>query len=145
MKNMNLDLLEKSFVIFRLSGFSRNLRKEVNKMDKIYFYDLGVRNILIDDMNLLKNRNDIGQLWENFLIIERMKKSHYQKKCTTHYFWRTYTGAEMDLLEECEGSLRGFEFKYKKNSAKAPQTFLKTYSNSSFQLVNQDNFLKFIK
>ena len=105
-----IDLLEKSFVVFRLSGFSRNLRKEVVKTKKIFFYDLGIRNTLIDNMNRLSRRNDTGQLWENFLIIERLKTLSYRKRLANRYFWRTYTGAEIDYVEESGGRLHGFEF-----------------------------------
>ncbi|MDO8550183.1 MAG: ATP-binding protein [Ignavibacteria bacterium] len=139
-----IDLLEQSFVVFRLSGFSRNLRKEVRKMDKIYFYDLGIRNAVINNFNYLKDRNDAGQLWENFLISERIKKHSYEKVYSNNYFWRTHTGAELDFVEEREGKLFGFEFKYNTRKPKAPKTWLKTYPNSSFNFVNLTNFLNFI-
>jgi endonuclease III len=95
-----IDYLEKSYVVFRLSGFSRNLRKEVTKMDKIFFYDLGVRNMLIDNLKPLKDRFDVGQLWENFLVVERMKYLAYTQKPTSAYFWRLHTGAELDYVED---------------------------------------------
>ena len=139
-----IDFLEKSFIIFRLKGFSRNLRKEVSKMDKIYFYDLGVRNILIDNLKPLKDRVDHGQLWENYLVSERIKTLSYQKALYSKYFWRTYTGAEIDYVEERGGQLYGYEFKWKKGEVKPPSTWLKSYSNSSFQLINQDNYLDFV-
>lgn len=141
-----IDFLERSYVVFRLSGFSRNLRKEVGKMDKIYFYDLGVRNILIDNLKPLRDRNDVGQLWENFLITERIKASAYGGKNPAMYFWRTYTGAELDLVEEQEGRLNGFELKYSsRKTAKAPKSWTETYPGSSFQLVNKDNWQEFVK
>lgn len=139
-----IDLLEQSFVVFRLPGFSRNLRKEVRKMDKIYFYDLGIRNAIINNFNYLKDRNDQGQLWENFLICERMKKKSYTKIYTNNYFWRTHTGAELDFVEEAGGKLFGFEFKFNNKKPKAPGSWLETYSNSSFNFVNLDNYLEFI-
>lgn len=139
-----IDLMEKSFIIFRLKGFSRNLRKEVNKMDKIFFYDLGIRNAVIDNFKSLKDRNDIGQLWENFLIIERKKKLAYTETRASPYFWRTYTGAELDYIEEREGKLFGYEFKYGAVKARAPHTWLKEYKNSNFELINRDNYLSFI-
>lgn len=139
-----IDLLEKSFVIFKLSGFSRNLRKEVTRMDKIYFYDLGIRNIVVDNMKALKDRNDVGQLWENFLIIERMKFLRYKKEPASQYFWRTYTGAELDYVEERGGALFGYEFKYGGRKVKPPQNWSKTYSNASFSIINNNNFLEFI-
>lgn len=140
-----IDLLEKSFVIFRLGGFSRNLRKEITKMNKIYFYDLGVRNALIGNLNLLKNRNDIGQLWENFLIVERLKRLSNSGELYSHYFWRLASGAELDLIEEKEGKLNGFEFKYSsKKTAKPSKSWIETYPGSSFQLINKDNWQEFV-
>ncbi len=139
-----IDLLEKAFVIFRLGGFSYNLRKEVVKMDKIFFYDLGIRNALIENFAPVHSRNDIGQLWENFLIAERRKKMEYQRLYANTYFWRTYSGAELDYLEERGGQLFGFEFKWKSARGKAPAAWLETYDNASYQLVNRDNFLEFV-
>ena len=138
-----IDLLEKGFVIFRLSGYSNNLRKEVNKMNKIYFYDLGVRNNLINNFNPLALRNDVGQLWENFLVVERLKRNHYQRNRVNTYFWRTYTGAELDYVEEANGLLLGYEIKWGK-SAKAPASWLGTYANAQFECITKDNFLEFI-
>lgn len=140
-----IDLLEKSFVIFRLSGFSRNLRKEVSKMDKIYFYDLGVRNAIIGNLNLLANRNDAGQLWENFLIIERMKSREYQGTLYSHYFWRLRSGAELDLVEETSGQLTGFEFKLNKKTTKAPPSWVNSYPKAKFTFINRRNYLDFVK
>ena len=100
-----IDLLEKSFVLFRLRGFSRNLRKEIVKMKKVYFYDLGIRNTLIDNMKRLNIRDDGGKLWENFLLIERQKALAYAGRHVNPYFWRTYTGAELDYVEEGGGAL----------------------------------------
>lgn len=137
-----IDLLEQSFVIFRLRGFSRNLRKEVNKQPKIYFYDLGIRNALIDNFNEIDKRNDVGSLWENFLILERFKRNEYQSHLCSRYFWRTYTGAELDYIEEYGGKLCGYEFKWKKNS-KAPRSWLETY-NGDFQCLNKENFVDFV-
>ena len=139
-----LDLLEKSFVIFSLSGFSRNLRKEINKMQKYYFYDLGVRNALISNFNELSLRNDVGALWENFMMIERMKQNSYSNFNPNFYFWRTYDGSEIDLVEEYGGKLFGYEFKFKKDKVKKPLDFLKNYTNSSFEVVTNNNYIKFI-
>jgi len=138
-----IDLLEKSFVIFRLSGFSRNLRKEITKMDKIYFYDLGVRNAVIDNYNSLELRNDIGQLWENFLMIERRKKLEYDNIQTGSYFWRTYSKAELDYVEDRMGQLHGYEFKFKSKKSKVPSSWIKTYPDATFDQINPDNFLDF--
>ena len=139
-----IDLLEKSNIIFRLKGLSRNLRKEVVKMDKIYFFDLGVRNILIDNLKQLKDRNDIGQLWENFLITERMKMLAYKQNQASIYFWRTYTGAELDYIEEKNSELFGFEFKYGNKIGKVPNSWIGTYQNAKYKCINKENYLDFI-
>lgn len=139
-----IDLLEKSFVIFRLSGFSRNLRKEVTRNDKIYFYDLGIRNMVIDNLKPVGQRDDMGALWENFLVIERMKKLAYTRTHAQTYFWRTYTGAELDYIEEREGNLFGFEFKYGTRGAKCPVSWSNAYPNSTCQLINRSNYLDFV-
>lgn len=139
-----LDLLEKSFVIFPLSGFSRNLRKEVTKMSKYYFYDVGIRNALISNFNKLSERDDIGQIWENFLLIERMKRNSYTNFSTNYYFWRTYDQQEIDLVEENSGKLFGFEFKWKDGNVKPSKLWSSTYKEASFDVVNRDNYLQFI-
>ena len=139
-----IDLLEKAFVVFRLSGFSRNLRKEVVKMDKIYFYDLGVRNALVNNFNTLDFRTDVGQLWENFLVVERLKNNAYQRRFVNSYFWRTYTGAELDYIEEADGQLAGFEFKFSDKTAKPPQSWLEAYPDSGFKCINRANYWEFI-
>lgn len=139
-----IDLLEKSFVIFRLSGFSRNLRKEVTKMDKIYFYDLGVRNAVIGNFNLLGSRDDAGKLWENFLIIERMKRQEYARIIYSLYFWRLTSGAELDLIEETDGKLYGFELKYGKKSPKPPKSWIAAYQGATVSIVNRNNWQEFV-
>ena len=139
-----IDFLEKSYVIFRLGGFSRNLRKEVTKMDKIFFYDLGIRNVLIDNLKPLKDRNDTGQLWENFLIVERMKYLAYTQRRVSSYFWRLYTGAELDYVEDTGGNLRGYEFKLGRKVNKAPNGWRATYADASFNCVNRNSYLGFI-
>lgn len=139
-----LDLLEKSFVIFRLPALSRNPRKEIAKKDKIFFYDLGVRNILIDNFNSLADRNDLGGLFENFLIAERIKKIKYQERTAAGYFWRAYSGSEVDYIEDEAGKLSAFEFKYGKKKAKLPNKLSEEYNNPDFKLVNKDNYLEFI-
>lgn len=140
-----MDLLEKTFVIFRLGGFSRNLRKEVTKMSKVYFYDLGVRNAIIGNFSPLDSRNDLGQLWENFLIAERIKRNAYLERFTNYYFWRTYTGAELDLVEEAAGQLAAFEFKWGNKKGKAPSDWTSAYPNARYTVVNRDNFLDFLE
>lgn len=142
-----LDLLEKVFVIFRVSGFSRNLRKEVVKNHRYYFYDNGVRNALIQNFNALNLRNDIGQLWENYLVSERMKTNHYHNRSTNSYFWRTYDQKEIDLVEETGGKLYGFEFKWSKDATASKSTvkeFIRTYDNASIETVNSDNYETFL-
>jgi len=139
-----LDLLEKSFVIYSVSGFSRNLRKEIRKKNKYYFYDLGIRNALIANFNDLALRDDIGKLWENFLVIERLKKQTYHQIISNNYFWRTWEKQEIDWVEEREGKLFGYEFKWKKDQAKIPTEWRENYKNSEFLLINQQNYLDFI-
>ena len=139
-----IDYLEKSFVLLKLSGFSRNLRKEITKMNKIYFLDLGVRNALIDNLKQLKDRNDSGQIWENFLITERIKYLEYNSKNCSIYFWRTHTGAELDYIEEREGKLWGYEIKYSHKTAKMPPLWQNTYSNAVFSHINLANWQHFV-
>ena len=139
-----IDFLEKSFVIFRLEGFSRNLRKEVTKMDKIFFYDLGIRNTLIDNLKPLKERNDVGQLWENFLISERVKYLSYTQNYASNYFWRLYTGAELDYVEDAGGGLKGYEFKFGSKLAKTPKGWKMAYPTSEFKCLNRNNYLEFV-
>lgn len=139
-----LDLLEKSFVIFRLRGLSRNLRKEITSMDKIYFLDLGVRNSIIENFNQLNYRTDLGALWENFLIVERIKRNEYHKDFFNTYFWRTHTGAELDYVEEKDGILSGYEFKWNSRKQTAPKTWMDTYANSTFKVVERSNFMDFL-
>jgi len=135
-----IDLLEKAFVIFRLPSYNRNLRKEVAKMDKIYFYDTGIRNYLIDNLKPLHLRTDAGSLWENFVIAERRKQLLYSRKMVHSYFWRTYTGAEIDYVEEGEDGLMGFEIKMTKDKVKSPKLWQEEYKGG-FQLVNRKNYL----
>ncbi|KKR15340.1 MAG: AAA ATPase [Candidatus Falkowbacteria bacterium GW2011_GWA2_39_24] len=139
-----LDLLEKTFVIFRLPALSKNPRKEIAKKDKIYFYDLGVRNVLIDNFNTLTDRNDQGALFENFLMAERIKKIKYQAITASGYFWRAYTGSEIDYIEETAGKYYAYEFKYGKKQAKIPNKLILDYGNPEFKLINRDNYLEFI-
>jgi predicted AAA+ superfamily ATPase len=139
-----VDLLEKAFVIFRLTGYSRNLRKEIVKNPKIYFLDLGVRNAVLENFNPPEKRQDIGALWENFLLLERMKTMTYQRRFANRFFWRTYTGAELDYVEESSGELAGYEFKWGRKTGKVPATWLDTYREASYQCVNRENYLEFL-
>ena len=139
-----LDLLEKAFVVFRLSGFSRNLRKEVVKMDKVYFYDLGIRNAILNNFSPLATRNDTGALWENFLVVERRKRNAYAPSPALPYYWRTYTGAELDYVEDLDGQLAGFEFKLSKKAPQAPASWVANYPGASYAGINRDNYLDFV-
>lgn len=140
-----LDLLEKVFVIFKVRGFSRNLRKEISKTSRYYFYDNGVRNSLIQNFNSLALRNDVGQLWENFLMVERRKMLNYTGRSANGYFWRTYDQKEIDYIEEAGGRLLGFEFKWKGGLRKATQReFLAAYPGSEIQTITPDNFEAFV-
>lgn len=140
-----LDLLEKVFVIFKRSGFSRNLRKEIVKNHRYYLYDTGIRNALINNFNPLSIRNDIGELWENYVIAERLKRHEYLRQPVNAYFWRTYDKKEIDLVEESQGQLSGFEIKWSLRPAKPPQDWLSAYPNATFELIHQDNYLHFIQ
>lgn len=139
-----LDLLEKTFVIYKLSGFSRNLRKEISKSSRFYFYDNGIRNALINNFNSLNLRDDIGELWENYIITERIKKQEYKELRSNNYFWRTYDQKEIDWVEEREGKLYGYEIKWKKAKTKPPSDWLNTYKEAFFEVVDKDNYLEFI-
>ena len=139
-----LDILEKSFVIFKLKGFSKNLRKEITKKNKYYFYDNGIRNALIANFNSLNLRNDVSQLWESFLVVERIKSQRYFKILSNNYFWRTWDQKEIDFLEERKGKIFAFEFKYRSRKVKTPKEFMEVYPNSSFKIVTKENYLKFL-
>lgn len=139
-----LDLLEKSFIIYKLNGFSRNLRKEISKNARYYFYDNGIRNALINNFNTLNIRDDIGMLWENYIITERMKKQEYTQKIVNNYFWRTYDRKEVDLVEEKGGKVHGYEIKWQNKKTQAPKDWLQTYKNADFKVINKENYLKFI-
>lgn len=140
-----LDLLEKVFVIFKIRGFSRNLRKEVSKNPKYYFYDLGVRNGLINNFNLINLRNDIGSIWENYIISERIKKQEYLNFQTNNYFWRTYDQKEIDFIEERQGKLYAYEVKWKSQKLVPPDDWQSAYPNSEFFTVCRQNYLEFIQ
>ncbi len=139
-----IDLLKKVFVIFEVKAYSKNKRKEISKMSRYYFADTGVRNAVINNFNDLEFRNDLGQLWENYLITERVKYLSYNKVFADTYFWRTYSQQEVDWVEEKDGKLWAYEIKYKKKKAKIPPQWEKTYPNSEFKLINKDNYLDFI-
>ena len=140
-----IDVLEQSFVVFRLGAFSRNLRKEVAKSQKVYFYDLGVRNALLQAFSPLELRNDVGQLWENFCIMERRKLIRNAGLRANQYFWRTYDQKEIDYIEEVDGQLTGFECKW--NPARRmrnPKDFLETYPGSTIDQIDRDNYWRYL-
>jgi len=139
-----LELLEKTFVIFSVMGFSRNLRKEYTKTPRYYFWDNGVRNVIISNFNAPNIRDDVGQLWENYCVSERRKRNAYQNLSANYYYWRTYDQKEIDAVEEREGKLYGYEMKWGKARLKTPKEFLSVYKNSTYQRVDQHNYLDFI-
>ena len=140
-----LDLLEKVFVIFRTGGLARNLRKEVTKTARYYFYDNGVRNSLIQNFNRLNLRNDIGQLWENYLMVERRKANQYAGRGANAYFWRTYDQKELDYVEEREGRLFGYEFKWQGQVRGATQReFQAAYPGAEVTTITRENFTDFL-
>jgi uncharacterized protein len=139
-----IDLLEKAFVVFRLGAFSRNLRKEISKKDKVYFYDNGVRNTIIEDTKEWHVRGDQGALWENFLVSERLKANAYSRRFCGSYFWRTYTGAELDYIEEQNGRIHAWEFKLSKKQPTPPKSFMEAYPDAGFTSVNRENWLDFV-
>lgn len=139
-----IEILEKAFIIFRLNPFSRNLRKELSKLRKIYFYDTGVRNAIINNLNPFHLRQDVGVLWENFFISEKVKNNSNRQIDKRIYFWRTLDGQEVDLLELEADRLDSYEIKWQKDKAKPPVSFTRTYPDSSWQLINKDNFFKYL-
>ncbi len=139
-----LDLFTKVFILFKIEGFSRNLRKEVVKSSKWYFYDNGIRNAVIANFNSITQRGDIGQLWENYIISERVKFQQTQRTVLNQYFWRTYDGQEIDRIEERSGKLYAYEIKYSKGKVKVPGGWGKAYPDAVFSLVNKENYLSFV-
>ena len=139
-----IDILEKAFIIFQLKPFSRNLRNELKKLRKIYFFDNGIRNALVNNFNPISLRQDVGSLWENFMISERVKFNNNNNIDNNIYFWRTHDKKEIDYIEDRGGKLYAFEFKWKKDKTKEPKTFLEAYQNSKFEVINSDNYQKFV-
>ena len=139
-----LDLLEKAFVIFRLTGFSRNLRKEITKNNRYFFYDVGIRNAVVGIFNPLNLRNDTGKIWENYIISEFQKSREYQRISSRFFFWRTYDRKEIDLIEEQTGKLSGYEIKWKQSHASPPRDWHKYYPNAGFEVIHQRNYLDYI-
>jgi len=139
-----IDILEKGYIVFRLNSFSRNIRNEIKQNRKIYFYDNGIRNMIIGNFNQLDLRVDKGALWENFLISERRKQNIYKDTFSKMYFWRTKEQQEIDFIEESNGSVFGYEFKWNSKKIKFPENFIETYNATCF-LVDRNNFREFVK
>ena len=141
-----IDLLEKTFVIFRLRSFSRNVRNELKKSRKIYFYDNGIRNAVLSNFSDIELRTDKGALWENFLVSERKKLLNNRQVFTNTFFWRTTQQQEIDYIEERDGQINAYEFKWDTNSRKKiPQTFVKAYPDANTYLINTENYLDFLR
>jgi predicted AAA+ superfamily ATPase len=140
-----LDLLKKAFIIFELTSLSRNLRNEIKKNKKIYFFDNGIRNAIIRQFKSIELRNDVGALWENYLLSERMKRNQHQKLDCNRYFWRTHAQQEIDYIEEYNGNISAFEFKFNpKKQSKMPTSFQKAYQPILFKTINSENYLDFV-
>jgi len=138
-----IDLLKQGFIIFEIGAFSKNLRKEVVKNKKYYFWDMGIRNALLGSFTPLETRGDIGFLWENFLAVERTKKTHYENKTVQTYFWRTYDNAEIDWIEVNDQKISAYEFKWRSEKSKTPKSFLENYKEK-VAVINKNNYLNFI-
>ena len=140
-----LDLLSKTFIIFSVNAFSRNLRNEISKSKRWYFYDNGIRNILIENVNDIHLRNDVGELWENYLVSERLKFQQYNGMLVSNYFWRTYQQQEIDWIEEREGKLFAYEIKWNPNKkVKIPTGWKNGYPESTFEIIHPENYLNWI-
>ena len=140
-----LDLLSKVFILYKVEGFSRNLRKEITKNSRWYFLDNGIRNAVIANFNPIESRNDIDALWENYMISERLKYQEYKRLSSNNYFWRTYEQQEVDWVEERDGSMFGYEFKWKEDKVKISTQWKAAYPDASFEVINMDNFSEWLK
>ena len=139
-----LDLLTKVFVLHKVEGFSRNLRKEITKSSKWYFLDNGIRNAIIANFNPIESRDDVGALWENYMISERLKYQEYRRKRANNYFWRTYDKQEIDWVEERSGRLYGYEFKWQEKKKKIPSQWEKMYPKASYRVIHQGNYWEWL-
>lgn len=140
-----LDLLSKVFILHKVEGYSRNLRKEITKNSRWYFLDNGIRNAVIANFNPIEARNDIGQLWENYMVSERIKYQENKRVSSNNYFWRTYEQQEIDWVEERDGLLFGYEFKWKEQNAKVPSQWASAYPDASFEVINNTNFERWLE
>ncbi|WP_293786165.1 ATP-binding protein [uncultured Pedobacter sp.] len=140
-----IDLLEQCFVVFRLSAYSSSLRNEIKKSKKIYFYDTGIRNALIENFNNLGLRQDAGQLFENYIISEHIKANHNKRKLAKYYFWRSFQQQEIDLIEEIHGKINAIEIKWNENKkVRFPSTFLDAYPTNETRVINKANYTSFL-
>ena len=139
-----VDILEKAFIIFTIKPFSRNLRSELKKLRKVYFWDVGIRNSLINNFNNIYLRIDVGGLFENFVIVEKIKYNANNLIYPNYYFWRTKEQKEIELLEEIDGKIYAYEIKINKDKVKEPKIFKDTYINSSFNIINKNNFVDYL-
>ena len=139
-----LDLLSKVFIVHKVEGFSRNLRKEISKSPRWYFYDNGIRNAIVANFNPIDLRDDIGLLWENYMISERIKYQKNKRMVVNNYFWRTYDQQEIDWVEEREGILFGYEFKWSKKNVKTPVAWAKAYPEAKYHVITPENFEEWI-
>jgi predicted AAA+ superfamily ATPase len=140
-----ISLLEKSYIIFRLNSYAKNVRNELKKSKKIYFYDLGIRNALINNFSQIENRQDLGALWENFLISERLKQNQYTEKWRNTYFWRNTEQNEIDYIEEYNDQLYAYEFKWNPSAkVSISKSFVKGYPDALVKVIHKDNFDEFL-
>lgn len=139
-----LNLLEQSFIIFRLAPYHLNKRREITKLKKVFFYDIGIRNAIMNNFNFLPDRNDVGALWENFLIVERLKYQAYHHIASSNYFWRTYDGSEVDWVEERDGKVFGYEFKWNPNKPVRPPLAWNNHPSASYQVISKRTLNGFI-
>lgn len=141
-----VDVLEKTYIVFRLNSFSRNLRNELKTVRKVYFWDMGIRNAVVGNLAQVENRADVGNLWENFVIAERLKQNMYKNSFAQSWFWRTRQQSEIDYIEEEDGHLLAFEFKWneRKGNVKCPDAFSKSYPEAMFKVVTPKNIEEFL-
>lgn len=141
-----VDVLEKSYIVFRLNSFSRNLRNELKTVRKVYFWDMGIRNAVVGNLAQVENRTDVGNLWENFVIAERLKQNMYKNSFAQSWFWRTRQQSEIDYIEEEDGHLLAFEFKWneRKGNVKCPDAFSKSYPEAMFKVITPKNIEEFL-
>jgi predicted AAA+ superfamily ATPase len=139
------ETLGKVFILYRLDGFSSNLRKEITKNSRYFFHDNGIRNAVINNFNPLGMRNDIGELWENYVVMERMKRNEYLRQDVNTWFWRTYDRHEIYLVEDSRGRLTGYEIKWQQKKVKAPASWTRSYPQAEYHVITRENYLDYIR